>query len=327
MQTQTKTILEVNSIAKSFIVREKKSFFKSEKKYLKAVKDVSFTLDEAECLVLVGESGCGKSTLAKLVCRLIDADRGEIIYQDRNINDLKSGELKEIRKDIQMVFQNPFSSLDPRFTIKQSLMEPLKLIKHPNPEARIKELLELVELTPEIIVKYPHQCSGGQNQRVCIARALALEPKVLIADEAVSALDVSIQWKILKLLDRLKRELNLSLLFITHDLAVTKYIADRISVMYLGEIVETAPKDILFNNPQHPYTRALLNAAPLPDPKLRDRERIYLEGEIPKPTAEIKACPFKTRCAHAEELCFQDKPLLKACTDSQEHLAACHFAE
>ena len=231
-----------------------------------------------------------------------------------------------------MVFQNPFSSLDPRFKIFDSIAEPLRINKgeegFPKNETEIKakvfELMNLVELDPILAKKYPHQCSGGQNQRVCIARAIACKPKLIIADEAVSALDVSVQWTVLSLMKKLKEDLGISFLFITHDLAVVKYIADRVAVMYLGEIVELSTKEDLFKNPSHPYTKALLNAAPIPDPKLRDRDRIFLEGEIPKANKIPDGCSFHTRCPQAFEDCKKVNPdFININEAGEKHCVSC----
>ncbi|MCH2228298.1 MAG: ATP-binding cassette domain-containing protein [Candidatus Caenarcaniphilales bacterium] len=324
-------LLELKNLNKKFDISAN-SFFAKEEDKLHVVNDLSLSLEEAECLVLVGESGCGKSTLAKLVTRILDCDSGEIQFLGEDFLALKSSKLREKRKAMQMIFQNPFSSLDPRFKIFDSIAEPLRINKaqegFPKNEAEIKdkvyELMSLVELDPVLATKFPHQCSGGQNQRVCIARAIASKPKLIIADEAVSALDVSVQWVVLKLMKKLKEELGISFLFITHDLAVVKFIADRVAVMYLGEIVEMASKDDLFKNPKHPYTRALLNAAPIPDPKIRDRERFFLEGEIPKANKIPAGCAFHTRCPERFEACSQEKPILKDLGDEAKvHCVSC----
>ncbi len=276
---------------------------------MQAVSHISLDIKAGECLTLVGESGCGKSTLARLILKLTEADGGSVIYKGQDILAIGDEDLRKLRPELQMVFQNPFSSLDPRYKVRDSIAEPLRVHKaKTNINQRVLELIKLVELDETILDKYPHECSGGQNQRVCIARALALNPRLVVADEAVSALDVSTQWRILRLMKRLQNELGVSFLFIAHNLGVVKYVADRVAVMYLGEIVELAPKDEIFRNPLHPYTKALINAAPIADPRARDRERIYLGGEIPKATDIPSGCPFHTRCPVAISDCSRVKP-------------------
>lgn len=307
-------LLEVKNLSKSFTVSRDTGWGASKKEELKVVRDLSLSIDKAEILVLVGESGCGKSTLARLISRLTEPDSGEVVFDGGDFLNLQGKQLLEKRKGLQMVFQNPYSSLDPRFKIYDSIAEPLRINSKTNPlmrflcgekdiEEKVYELMSLVELDTALAKKYPHQCSGGQNQRVCIARAIASNPKLIIADEAVSALDVSVQWTVLNLMLKLKRELGISFLFITHDLAVAKFIADRVAVMYLGQIVETASKEELFQNPLHPYTQALLSSAPVPDPSLRDRERIFLRGEIPSASHIPSGCAFRTRCPKCFEAC------------------------
>ena len=306
---KTKPLLEVKNLSKSFSVE--KDFFGRTKKSLRAVHDLSFKLYPGECLSLVGESGCGKSTTARLIAKLIEADSGEVVFDDENFFNLDSRDLRQKRQDLQMVFQNPFSSLDPRYTIFSSIAEPLHVHKRGSKEeieTRVYELLELVDLPKELAQKYPHECSGGQNQRVSIARALALNPKLIICDEAVSALDVSVQANVLELLKKLQKELQISFLFIAHDLGVVKMISDRVAVMYLGEIVELADAQTLFANPKHPYTKALIASAPIADPKQRNRKKILLEGEIPKPTDIPPGCPFHTRCPEAQASCREQVP-------------------
>lgn len=315
-------LIEIKNLSKEFAIE--KNFFGVPKKKLKAVSNFNLSIDRGECVCIVGESGCGKSTTARLILKLIKPDSGEVRFEGENILKLDGSDLRTIRKDMQMVFQNPFSSLDPRFKIYDSIAEPLRVHKVMDEETikeRVSELLKLVELDDSFIDKYPHQCSGGQNQRISIARALALNPKFIIADEAVSALDVQVQWKILHLIDKIKNELGISFLFIAHNLAVVKYIADRVAVMYLGEIVELGTKEEIFNNPQHPYTKALISSAPIPDPHQRDREKIFLEGEIPKATDIPPGCPFHTRCPIAESKCMQEKPELQKKAAGQQ--AAC----
>jgi oligopeptide/dipeptide ABC transporter ATP-binding protein len=303
-------LLEVKNLSKSFSISKDGGWGLRAKELLRVVRGVDLSIDKAEILVLVGESGCGKSTLARLITRLTEPDSGEINFEGEDFLHLHGSKLLNKRKSLQMVFQNPFSSLDPRFKIFDSIAEPLRINKEKNIKERVFELMQLVELDAEFASKYPHQCSGGQNQRVCIARAIACNPKLIIADEAVSALDVSIQWTILNLMLKLKRELGISFLFITHDLAVAKFIADRVAVMYLGKIVEIAAKDDLFHNPLHPYTKALLSSAPVPDPTKRDRERTFLYGEIPSASKIPSGCAFRTRCPECFEACEIDDPQL-----------------
>ncbi len=336
------TLIEIKNLSKSFPVA--KDLWGRTTKSLQAVSHISLDIKAGECLTLVGESGCGKSTLARLILKLTEADGGSVIYKGQDILAIGDEDLRKLRPELQMVFQNPFSSLDPRYKVRDSIAEPLYVHwashceassraaeRRGDPQAatngllrfarndrsltrddiinqRVLELLKLVELDETVLDKYPHECSGGQNQRVCIARALALNPRLVVADEAVSALDVSTQWRILKLMKRLQSELGVSFLFIAHNLGVVKYVADRVAVMYLGEIVELAPKDEIFRNPLHPYTKALINAAPIADPRARDRERIYLGGEIPKATDIPSGCPFHTRCPVAIADCSRVKP-------------------
>jgi peptide/nickel transport system ATP-binding protein len=312
-------LIEIKNLSKTFPIE--KNFFGVAKKHLRAVNNFSLDIKTSECVCVVGESGCGKSTTARLILNLIKPDSGEVIFQGKNILKLSSNELRKLRKNMQMVFQNPFSSLDPRFKIFDSIAEPLRVHKVMNEEKireRVFELLSLVELDESFADKYPHQCSGGQNQRISIARAIALNPKFIIADEAVSALDVQVQWKILHLIDKIKKELGVSFLFIAHNLAVVKHIADRVAVMYLGEIVELGTKEEIFSSPQHPYTRALISSAPIPNPHERDREKIYLTGEIPKATDIPPGCPFHTRCPIAEAKCSEIKPKLEKKSNGQE---------
>lgn len=319
-------LVKVENLSKEFAV--KKNFFGKTTKALKAVTELNFDLYPGECLCLVGESGCGKSTSARLILKLIEADQGAVYFNGKNIFELKKNDLRHLRQDMQMVFQNPFSSLDPRFKIFNSIAEPLLVHKRDELsdeeiKIRVHELIELVELDKSILEKFPHECSGGQNQRVSIARALALNPKFIIADEAVSALDVAVQSKILELIKKLQKEMGISFLFIAHNLAVVKYIADRVAVMYLGKIVELASKEDIFKNPKHPYTKALIGSAPVADPHQRDRKKIYLEGEIPKPTDIPSGCAFHTRCPIAEARCSEEVPELSG----DKHQVSCLLAK
>lgn len=319
------TLIKVKNLKKEFPIE--KSFFGKTLKSVKAVNGLNFEIKKGECLALVGESGCGKSTTARLILRLIDADNGEVLFcdenQEHNILDLNSKAMREMRTNMQMIFQNPYSSLDPRFKIFDTIAEPMLVHNYPKDKikARVYELLDLVDLDHIMADRYPHQLSGGQRQRVGIARALALNPQFIIADEAVSALDVSVQAKVLDLIKDLRSKLNLTFLFIAHNLGVVKEVADRVAVMYLGEIVELASTEEIFKNPQHPYTKALFNSAPIPDPDQRNRERIFLEGDIPSPSDIPSGCPFHTRCPIAEPQCKSSKPELKEL--SSEHHASC----
>lgn len=320
--TNSQPLLSVKNLSKTFVVE--KDFFGNAKKKLQAVRNVNFQIASGECLTLVGESGCGKSTTARLIMQLLEPDSGKIVFLNQELSSLKENDLRDLRKDFQMVFQNPFSSLDPRYKVFDAIAEPLEVHNYGSKEdikKRVYELLELVELDADIALKYPHQCSGGQNQRVSIARALALNPKLIVADEAVSALDVSIQWKVLHLIKKLQKELNISFLFIAHNLGVVKYVADTVAVMYLGEIVELASEDELFSSPQHPYTKALIASAPVPDPRQRDREKIFLDGEIPKATDIPNGCPFHTRCPIAQASCKTKVPKFEEKTTG--HFVSC----
>jgi oligopeptide/dipeptide ABC transporter ATP-binding protein len=293
---------------------------------VRAVDGVSLAIGRGETLGLVGESGCGKSTLGRVLLRLIEPDRGLIRFAGCDVRRLGGGELRRLRGDMQIVFQDPYASLNPRMTIGDALAEPLALhdvVPAAERPARVAELLELVGLRPDQARCYPHEFSGGQRQRIGIARALAGNPKLLVCDEPVSALDVSIQAQIINLLQALKRRFGLSLLFIAHDLAVVRHVADRIAVMYLGRIVETAPAARLFAEPRHPYTRALLAAVPVPDPAARRGRTLLLAGEIPSPLAPPAGCRFHTRCPFARELCGTESPALE--DDGSGHQTACHF--
>lgn len=305
-------------------VRNLKKYFKTPRGMLHAVDDVSFSIGYGKTLGVVGESGCGKSTTGRSILRLVEPTSGEVIFEGRDITKLSSHEMKKMRKDMQIIFQDPFSSLDPRNTINQTLTETITanriLTNKAEVEDRVLELMETVGLAERLINTYPHELDGGRRQRIGIARALAMNPKFIVCDEPVSALDVSIQAQILNLLDELQDKLNLSYIFITHDLAVVNHFADEIAVMYLGQVVEKAPTEELFNHTLHPYTQALLSAIPIPE-ILDERPQILLQGEITSPIDPPDECRFAKRCPHACEECRKRTPPLREV--SPGHFVAC----
>lgn len=307
-------------------VEHLKKYFHSGKTAVKAVDDVSLDIYKNETLGVVGESGCGKSTLGRTIAQLYNATDGDVFFEGQNIHDLPRKKLKEIRRDMQVIFQDPFSSLNPRMTVGDIIGEPLdlhKIAKGKERENRIKELLELVGLDEEHMNRYPHEFSGGQCQRIGIARALALEPKFIICDEPVSALDVSVQAQVIKLLKHLQEKMGLTYLLIAHDLSVVKHISDRIAVMYLGKIVEVMDAKVLNTEPLHPYTQALLSAVPEPDVTKDRRERIMLKGDIPSPANPPSGCSFRTRCPMAMEICSKVEPQLREVRPN--HYVSCHL--
>ncbi len=316
----TEPLIEVHGLTKHFVSR--RGFGPASTVH--AVENVSLTINRGETFALVGESGCGKSTTGRLLLRLIEPTQGRILYGGRDLAQLSPDALRQHRRDLQIIFQDPFGSLNPRMSVGKIIAEPLVIHGVGDGrarEARVHELLRLVGLAPEHARRYPHEFSGGQRQRIGIARALALEPKFIVCDEPVSALDVSIQAQVINLMQDLQRRLGLTYLFISHNLAVVRQIANRVAVMYLGRIVETAATDELFANPQHPYTKALLSAVPVADPD-RPRNRTLLHGDVPSPLAPPSGCRFHTRCPIAEARCRTDEPMPHSV--GVAHEVACH---
>ena len=318
-------LVRAEHIKKYFPIR--KGILQREVARVHAVDDVSLEVRTGETLGLVGESGCGKSTLARCIARLYDLTDGSLTFEGRDISRLSRRQLRPVRRELQMVFQDPYASLNPRKRVGAILSDPLRIHNygdHAKIKSRVQELLGLVGLSPEHVNRYPHEFSGGQRQRIGVARAIALHPKLIIADEPVSALDVSIRAQVINLLDDLQDELSLTYVFIAHDLGVVRHISDRIAVMYLGKIVEISPAEELYRRPVHPYTEALLSAVPLPDPDLSaKREQIVLEGDVPSPVRPPSGCRFHPRCRYATEICAREEPPL-VMHSSNGHVAACH---
>lgn len=323
-------LLEVRKLKKYFYLRAG-FLFQKNVEIVKAVDNISFYIKKGETFGLVGESGCGKSTTARVILKLTMPTGGSAIYNNMDLFKLNKRQMFKARREIQIIFQDPYASLSPRMTIGDIINEPMEIHKIGNKKSRmkkVKELLNVVGLNPEHINRYPHEFSGGQRQRIGVARALALTPKLLLCDEPVSALDVSVQAQILNLLSDLQKEFDLTYLFIAHDLSVVKHVSDRVGVMYLGKLVEVAKSEDLYINPFHPYTMGLLSAIPIPDPEMeRKRKRIVLEGDVPSPIDPPSGCHFHPRCPNAQDICSREEPELKDYSKNEnEHLAACFFA-
>jgi oligopeptide transport system ATP-binding protein len=323
-------IIKVRNLKKYFPIR--RGVFKRTVGYVKAVDGVTFDIYRGETLGLVGESGCGKSTTGRTLLRLYEPTDGAVYMNDQDLTDLSNKELRRSRRNMQMIFQDPYASLNPRMTVGNIISEPLKIHGIGNSQSRkerVGDLLDVVGLNRYFINRYPHEFSGGQRQRIGVARALATNPSFIIADEPISALDVSIQAQVVNMLDDLKAELGLTYLFIAHDLSMVRYISDRVAVMYLGRIVELGERDDVYDRPLHPYTQALISAIPLPDPdKEENRERIILEGDVPSPSNPPPGCHFHPRCGYATDICRQDDPQLRNLgTEEQPRMVACHHAE
>ncbi|MBP2476329.1 oligopeptide transport system ATP-binding protein [Crossiella equi] len=331
---ESDNVLEVRDLVKHFPVNQG-ILFKKTIGHVKAVDGVSFDLKRGETLGIVGESGCGKSTLAQVLMRLEKPTSGSALFNGRDIFKMQGSELRKLRRNIQIVLQDPYTSLNPRMTVGDIVGEPFEIHPEVAPKGerrkKVQDLLDVVGLNPEHIHRYPHQFSGGQRQRIGIARALALRPEVIICDEPVSALDVSIQAQVMNLLGDLQKEFGLSYVFIAHDLSVVRHLSDRVGVMYLGKMVELGTEAEIYEHPTHPYTQALLSAVPVPDPTLRGRrEVIRLTGDVPSPVNPPSGCRFRTRCWKAEEKCAEEVPLLQIRMPEKvgaAHPSACHFAE
>ena len=322
------TLLNIENLEQHFPI--KGGFFGRTVNHVKAVDGITFEIKEGETVAVVGESGCGKSTTGRAILRLDEPTNGKVEFQGKDVLSMSKDEMRKMRKDMQIIFQDPYASLNHRKTVRQTLWEAMDIqnvVPRKERNQRIVELMETVGLQRHQIDRYPHEFSGGQRQRIGIARALSVNPKLIICDEAVSALDVSIQAQVLNLLKRLQKEFGLTYLFISHDLGVVRHIADRIIVMYLGKIVEIGDTEAIFNNPQHPYTKALLSAIPVPDPRNKS-QRIFLRGDVPSPINPPTGCRFHTRCPFATDLCRTDEPHLEQKNPEfdGQHEVACHFA-
>ena len=319
-------LLNVTNLVKNFNLRVNNGA-RRKKRIVQAVTNVSFSVGKGQTLGLVGESGSGKTTVGRCILRLIEPTSGTVEFEGQDLGSLKFEELRALRRKMQIVFQDPFASLDPKMTVGSSISEPLIVQNVPGDHAdKVIELLELVGLSADHAQRFPHEFSGGQRQRIGVARALALNPALIILDEPVSALDVSIQAGVINLFEDLRSRLGMSYIFIAHDLSIVRHIADRVAVMYLGKIVEIGEQQAVYEHPTHPYTKALLSAVPLPDPKTeRSRHRIMLEGDVPSPVNPPSGCRFRTRCWKAQDVCAQEEPMLTVRPSGQ--MSACHFPE
>ena len=325
MSNSSESLLEIKNIKKHFPVYG--GVFKRKVANVYAVDGVSLTVNSGETVGLVGESGCGKSTLGRTILKLYKPTEGNIIFEGEDITNYSSSMMRPVRRDLQVIFQDPYESLNSRHTVGKIIEEPMLIHNIGDPKSRKKkamELLEKVGLQESAYYRYPHEFSGGQRQRIGIARAITLEPKLIICDEPVSALDVSIQSQVMNLLIELQKEMNLAYIFIAHDLAVVRHISDRVAVMYLGKIVEYTDADSIYENPMHPYTKALISAIPEPDPT-KKKERIILQGDVPSPIDPPSGCSFHTRCPYATDKCKSESPELKNYGDEKEHLVSCHL--
>lgn len=327
---QKEPLVSVRNLKKHFPIY--RGVFRRQVGAVRAVDGVTFDIYKGETLGLVGESGCGKSTTGRTILQLLEPTDGEVIFQNRDLTNLSRNELRRTRRDMQMIFQDPYASLNPRLTVGGIVAEPLEVHNIGTPRERrerVQELLQLVGLNAYFVKRYPHEFSGGQRQRIGVARALATNPSFIVADEPISALDVSIQAQVVNLLDDLKSELDLTYLFIAHDLSMVRYISDRVAVMYLGKIVELSDRDEVYDHPLHPYTQALLSAIPIPDPvKEKKRQRIILEGGVPSPSNPPSGCRFHPRCQYMTEICTEVDPDFRNLgTESRPHWVACHHAE
>ena len=325
----SRTLLEVRDLKMHFPLTQG-ILFQRVVGYVRAVDGVSFSIERGQTMGLVGESGSGKTTIGRTLVRLYKPTSGQMLFGDQDLAQITGEDLRQLRRRVQMIFQDPFASLNPRYTIGSLIAEPMHIYRVASRDEireRTLELLKVVGLRPEYIDRYPHEFSGGQRQRIAVARALSINPEFVIADEPVSALDVSIRAQVLNLLQRLQRQFNLTYLFVSHDLSVVRHVADRIAVMYLGKIVELADRDELYQSPKHPYTKALLSAIPIPDPQIeKRRQRIILSGDLPSPINVPRGCRFHTRCPMAQEICREVEPAFEH-KEGREHYAACHFSE
>ena len=328
MTNEEQALIQVRNLKKYFPIY-RGSIIQRHVGDIKAVDGVSFDIYPGETLGLVGESGCGKTTTGRTILQLYEPTDGQIIFEGVDLTTLKENDLRRMRSHMQMIFQDPYASLNPRMTVGSIVSAPLevhKIARGKEKRKRVNELLELVGLNPEFVNRYPHEFSGGQRQRIGIARALALSPDLIICDEPISSLDVSIQAQVVNLLEDLQEQLGLTYLFIAHDLSMVRHISDRMAVMYLGKIVEMSNRDEIYLHPLHPYTQALMSAVPVPDPDIIEtRHRIILEGDIPSPANPPVGCNFNTRCPIAKEICFQEEPSYREIKSS--HWTACHFSE